>query len=69
MLYNIQLVVIKILEKKLYINIDNKLILFKKLPCMKCKYRYSLHCPSCNWNLDGKYNTYDGFIIDARRKR
>lgn len=29
-----------------------------KLPCWKCEWRYSLHCPHCNWNKDGKVNVY-----------
>ncbi len=29
-----------------------------KLPCYKCKWRYSYVCPQCEWNKDGKYKTY-----------
>lgn len=29
-----------------------------KLPCWNCFWRYSLHCPRCEWNKDGKVNVY-----------
>lgn len=28
------------------------------LPCKKCKWRYSICCPKCNWNREGKYKVY-----------
>lgn len=31
---------------------------FDKLPCAKCEWRWSIHCPKCDWNKDGKINTY-----------
>lgn len=29
-----------------------------KLPCYKCKWRYSYVCPQCEWNKDGKHKVY-----------
>lgn len=29
-----------------------------KLPCFKCEWRYSIHCPKCNWNKQGKVKVY-----------
>lgn len=31
-----------------------------KLPCNKinCEWRYSIHCPKCEWNKDGKAKVY-----------
>lgn len=46
------------------IDINGKSVPLDKLPCSKCKDRYSIHCPSCEWNKDGKYNTYG----DANKK-
>ena len=31
---------------------------FEKLPCLNCEWRWSIHCPKCKWNEDGKYCTY-----------
>lgn len=49
--------------KHLYCRIGNKWVLFSKLPCAKCKWRYSIHCPKCDWNSDGEYNTYGGKMM------
>lgn len=54
--------------KKIYININGKLVDFAKLPCAKCEYRYSYVCPQCNWNKDGKYNTYEAAKIEYEDK-
>lgn len=40
------------------ININGKKIPLEKLPCWDCEWRYSIHCPKCEWNKDGKYNVY-----------
>ena len=29
-----------------------------KLPCSKCEWRYSFHCPHNCWNEKGKYIVY-----------
>ena len=29
-----------------------------KMPCSKCKWRYSFHCPHGCWNAKGKYIVY-----------
>ena len=29
-----------------------------KLPCFKCEWRWSMHCPRCQWNKNGNINTY-----------
>lgn len=42
-------------------SIDNsktKQLDITKLPCFKCEWRYSIHCPKCQWNKDGNINTY-----------
>ena len=31
---------------------------FEKLPCKDCEWRWSICCPKCDWNKEGKYNTY-----------
>lgn len=46
-------------HKTLYVEVNGKLVPFDKLPCSKCEWRYSLHCPHGCWNADGKVNTYD----------
>ena len=35
-----------------------KFIDINKLPCLKCEWRYSMHCPKCDWNKDGHVKTY-----------
>lgn len=47
-------------DKELYVDINGKKVPFSKLPCAKCKWYYSIHCPKCNWNKGGKYNVYGG---------
>lgn len=44
--------------KKTKVIINGKEIPLEKLPCWKCEWRYSIHCPKCEWNKDGKYNVY-----------
>lgn len=31
---------------------------WNKIPCSTCEWRYHFGCPHCEWNRDGKYNTY-----------
>ena len=33
---------------------------WNKIPCSTCEWRYHFGCPHCEWNKDGKYNTYWG---------
>lgn len=33
---------------------------WNKIPCSTCEWRYNFGCPHCEWNKDGKYNTYLG---------
>ena len=28
------------------------------LPCNKCEWRWSMHCPKCYWNSKGKCKVY-----------
>ena len=50
-------------NKPLTVNINGKEVPLEKLPCWTCKWRYSIHCPKCVWNKDGKFNVYgDGKI-------
>lgn len=39
-------------------NAKTKQLDITKLPCFKCEWRYSIHCPKCQWNKDGNINTY-----------
>lgn len=47
-------------DKEVYVIINGKKVPFSKLPCSKCKWYYSMHCPKCNWNKEAKYNVYGG---------
>ena len=29
-----------------------------KLPCNKCEWRWTIHCPKCNWNKNAKVKVY-----------
>lgn len=53
----------------LLIDIDGKKVPLNKLPCWTCKDRYSIHCPTCYWNGDGRYNTYGGIQEDKKEKK
>lgn len=52
-------------NKELYIMVHGRWRAFKELPCSKCKDRYSLHCPKCEWNKYGNTNTYGGRLMTA----
>lgn len=52
----------------IYIDINGKQVPLNKLPCWNCKDRYSIHCPTCSWNGDGKYNTYGGTVKNDSNK-
>ena len=43
---------------KIFVEINGKKVPLEKLPCNKCEWRYSIHCPKGCWNKDGKYNVY-----------
>lgn len=44
--------------KKIKIEIKGKEIPLEKLPCNKCEWRYSIFCPRCEWNKNGKFKVY-----------
>lgn len=50
------------MEKKTIDSKENKdkpkEIPLEKLPCWTCKDRYSIHCPTCDWNKKGKVRNY-----------
>lgn len=54
--------------KEIVIDIDGKLVPLRQLPCWKCESRYSIHCPTCKWNSDGRYNTYGGKTIETENE-
>ena len=45
-------------EPELMVEVNGKLVPLSKLPCWKCEWRYSIHCPKCEWNKDGKAKVY-----------
>ena len=38
--------------------IPKKEIDTSKLPCANCEWRYSIHCPKCEWNKKGNVKVY-----------
>lgn len=47
-------------NKEILIEINGKKVPLSKLPCIKnnCEWRYSIHCPKCEWNKNGKVKVY-----------
>ena len=45
-------------EPELMVEVNGKLVPLSKLPCWTCEWRYSIHCPKCEWNKDGKVKVY-----------
>ena len=37
---------------------NNIQIDISKLPCNVCEWRWSIHCPKCEWNKKGKVKVY-----------
>lgn len=31
---------------------------WEKMPCYNCEWRWSIHCPKCDWNADGHIMVY-----------
>ena len=48
----------KILLAQQVVETKHKQLDIAKLPCFKCEWRWSIHCPKCQWNKDGNINTY-----------
>lgn len=48
----------KILLAQQGVETKHKQLDITKLPCFKCEWRWSIHCPKCQWNKDGNINTY-----------
>lgn len=46
------------IEPELMVEVNGKLVPLEKLPCWTCEWRYSIHCPKCEWNKDGKAKVY-----------
>lgn len=53
--------------KDILININGKLVPLAKLPCNKCRWRYSICCPQCEWNKDGRFAVYGGDEEEAKK--
>lgn len=47
-------------NKEILIEINGKKVPLSELPCIKnkCEWRYTTHCPKCEWNRDGKVRVY-----------
>lgn len=47
-------------EKEILIEINGKKIPLSELPCIKnnCEWRYTTHCPKCEWNKNGNVRVY-----------
>lgn len=50
--------IIKVEDPEIMVEVNGKLVPLEKLPCWTCEWRYSIHCPKCEWNKDGKAKVY-----------